>query len=189
MPKLNQPYYNLHQIITGKITNNDGFVLQNGEIYIGPYHIIPGNRYFSGFRPEPASVELFEKRLNPTQDILRYNQITGNEINRYSPPILYSPNPTMDDYKRGMIQRFFVQKRNSPLNTILEIDYNQFNSINTENNPGINGVIYNKVLLEWKISKLPIQDVSYLNGIEIQKNLPKFPHLNLYLTNTLEFYK
>ena len=189
MPRISQPYYNLHQIITGRYSSGNEFVLKNGEIYVGSYHILPTGQRFSGFQPEPSSVELFELRLNPTQDILRYNQITGNEINRYIPPILYSPIPTLDDYKKGKIQRFFVQKRNSPLNTILEIDYNQFNSINTENNPGINGVIYNKVLLEWRISKISTQDASYLNNLEIQKNLPNFPYLNLYLTNTLEFYR
>ncbi len=188
MPQLNQPYYNIHQIDTGKFSSGNEFVLPNGDDYIGAYHIIPGNRYYTGFQPEPSSVELFEKRLNPTQDILKYNQITGNEINKHVPPIIYYPTPNADDYKRGFIQRFFVQKRNSPLNTILEIDYNQFNLINTQNNPGINGVIYNKVLLNWKISKIPIQDAKYLNELEVRKNQPNFPYLNLYLNNLTEFY-
>lgn len=189
MPQISKPYYNLSQIITGKYTSGNEFVLQDGSLYIGSYHIIPGNRYFSGFQPEPSSVEIFEKRLNPTQDILRYNQITGNEINRYLPPILYQPYPTIDDYKVGKIQRFFVQKRNSPMNTILEIDYQQFNSINTENNPGINGVIYNSLLIEWVISKIPINDARYLNELTLQKNTPNFPYIGLFVTNPLEFYR
>ena len=189
MPRISHPYYNLSQIITGKYSGSDEFVLKDGSIYIGPYHILPGNRYFTGFQPEDNSFEIFEKRLNPTQDILRYNQITGNEINRYNPPISFQPNPNSDDYKRGKIQRFFVQKRNSQLNTILEIDYQQYNSINTQNNPGINGVTWNSVLIDWIISKIPSNDALTLNQLQVQKNLPNFPYLNTILTNYLEFYR
>lgn len=189
MSRIQKPHYNLHQIQTGLYSSGGEFTIKDGSEYIGSYHILPTNQKFSGFRPEPTSVELFELRLNPTPDILRYNQITGNEINRYSPPVSFSPFPTADDYKRGKIERFFVQKRNSPLNSIIEIDQPQFASVNTQNNPGINGVIWNKVRLDWIISKIPINDAEYLNGREIQKNLVNFPHLDLILTNTLEFYK
>lgn len=189
MTRIQHPFFNLHQIEKGLYTNGDEFIIKDGSIYIGSYHRLPTQQFFTGFRPEKGSVELFELRLNPTADILRYNQITGNEINRYNPPISFSPFPTADDYKRGKIERFFVQKRNSPLNTIVEIDQVQFASVNNQNNPGINGVIWNKVGLDWIISKIPIQDAEYLNGREIQKNLINFPHLDLILTNTLEFYR
>lgn len=189
MPRIDVPYYNLHQIDGGKYTSGGEFVLKSGEIYIGPYYIIPTGQKFTGFRPESNSVEIFELRLNPTEDILKYNQLTGNEINRYQLPISFSPLPTLDDYKRGRIERFFVQKRNSTLNSILEIDQIQFASINLKNNPGINGVIYNSVRLDWIISKIPINDASYLNERSIQSNLPNFPYLNTFLTNTLEFYR
>lgn len=189
MPRISQPYFNLHQIKTGLYSSGNEFVLKDGSDYVGSYHILPTQQRFSGFQPEPLSVELFEKRLNPTQDILKYNQLSGNEINKYVPPISFSPNPTFDDYSRGKIQRFFVQKRNSPLNTILEIDAQQYNSINTLNNPGINGVIWNKVLIEWTISKVPPKDASYLNSFQIQRNIPNFPYLSTALINPLEFYR
>ena len=189
MPRIKQPFYNLHQLTLGKYTEGGEFVLKNGELYVGSYHILPSGQMFSGFRPEKGSVELFELRLNPTPDILRYNQITGKEINRYSTPSSFSPNPTLDDYNRGKIERFFIQKRNSALNSIMEIDSIQYNQINVKNNPGINGIIYNKVKLEWIISKLPVDDASYLNGLTISKNTPNFPYLETFLTNTLEFYR
>jgi hypothetical protein len=189
MPRISQPYFNLHQIVTGKYTSGNEFVLRNGEDYVGLFHILPTGQRFSGSQPEPLSVELFEKRFTPTLDILRYNQITESEINRYIPPILFYPQVTDEDYKRGKIQRFFVQKRNSPLNTIMEIDGQQYNSINNENNPGINGVIWNKLLLEWRISKIEPKDASYLNELEVQKSIPKFPYIQTYLTNFLEFYR
>lgn len=189
MPRIQNPHFNLHQITVGQYTAGNEFILKSGEIYIGGYHILPTGQRFTGFRPEKSSVEIFEKRLNPTEDILKYNQINDTEINRYEPPISYYPNPTMDDYKRGIISRFFVQRRNSTLNSILEIDSQQYNQINIQNNPGINGIIWNKVKLEWRISKLPLQDVKYLNEWEIRKNIINFPHLDSYLTNTTEFYR
>ena len=189
MSRLKTPFYNLHQLILGQFTTGNEFVLASGEIYIGSYHKLPSGQKFTGFRPEKGSVELFELKLNPTPDILRYNQITGNEINRYNPPVSFSPIPTADDYKRNKIERFFVQKRNSPMNTIMEIDQFQHQTINVKNNPGINGVIYNSVRIDWIISKIPATDAEYLNNWEIQKNLVNFPYLNLILTDNLEFYK
>ena len=184
-----RPYYNLHQLTLGKYTNGDEFVLESGEIYIGPYYLIPTGQKFTGFRPEPNSQELFELRLNPTQDILKYNQLTGNSINKYVSPITITPLPSLDDYNKGKIQRFFLQKRNSPENTIVEIDSQQFNSVNTLNNPGINGVIWNKIKLEWWISKIPKNDAYYLNQLELQKNEPNFPGIEIFINNPLEFYQ
>lgn len=189
MPRISRPHYNLHQIITGKFTSGDEFVYQNGEIYIGSYHILPTGQFFTGPRPEPYSIEIFEKRLNPTNDIITYNEITGNAVNKYVTPTSIQPQLTLDDYKRGKIQRFFVQKRNSPDNTIIEIDSTQYNSINTINNPGINGVTWNKLLIEWRISKIPKEDVYYLNLLQIQQSERNFPGIGRFLVNPLEFYR
>lgn len=189
MPRIQRPYYNLHQLTLGQYTDGNEFILADGSIYVGSYYILPTGQRFTGFRPETTSVELFELKLNPTEDILKYNQLTGSEINRYVMPISYQPIPNNDDYKRSYIERFFVQKRNSPLNSILEIDGQQFNSINTLNRPGINGVLWNKLKLEWKISMLPKEDIYYLNQRQIEKNLLNFPGLNTFITNPMEFYR
>lgn len=189
MSRIQQPYYNLHQITKGLYTEGSEFVLATGEEYIGGYHELPTGQRFSDFRPTEKSVELFEKKLNPTQDILRYNQITGNKINRYMPPISYQPIPTVDEYNKGNFNRFFVQKRNSPLNTIEEIDYLQFNKVNTLNNPGINGVLWNRLQINWKISKIPKEDAHYLNQYALQISTQKFPGIGIFLPNPLEFYK
>lgn len=189
MPRIQRPFYNLHQITTGQYTAGKEFVISTGEIYIGPYHILPNGQRFTGFQPEDRSIELFELRLNPTEDILRYNRITGNEINRYLAPNPYYPNPASIEYNRGMIERFFVQKRSSPINTIMEIDSLQFNGINTQHNIGINGVIWNKLRIEWKISKIPINDAGYLNSLSIQRSEPSFKGISAYLIDPLEFYR
>lgn len=186
MPRIQQPHYNLHQIRTGQYSSGDEFVLVDGSIYIGPYHVLPNGQRFTEFQPTDKSVELFELRLNPTQDILRYNQITGNEVNRFSAPNPYYPIPSLDDYRRGWIERFFIQKRTSPVNTIMEIDSGQYNKINSPE--GINGTLWNKLRLEWKISKMPVEDARYLNALSCQRNEPNFSGISSFL-NPLEFYR
>ena len=183
------PYYNLHQIITGQYTEGNEFVYGDGTDYIGMYYVIPTGQRFSGPRPERDSKELFVKRINQTNDSLIYNKI--NEINSpsYSSPVLIEPIPTQNDYNRGFMQRFFVQKRNSPVNTIIEIDSEQYNKINTTNKPGINGVIWNKLRFDWKISKIPQADAEYINRLTLIKAEIAFPYIGRYITNVSEFYR
>lgn len=184
-----RPYFNLHQVITGQYTSGGEYVFADGTDYIGPFHILPTNQLFTGTRPESKSKEIFEKRLDTTPDILRYNVNTGNSSPRYETPVAITRVPTSEEYKIGEMERYFVQKRNSPLNTIIEIDGVQFNKINTRNNPGINGIIWKELLLIWKIGKLPMEDVSSWNLRLINEKNNDFPGLKNFLSNSLEFYK
>lgn len=189
MPRIKQPYYNIHQILTGQYTGGSEFVLDTGELYTGGYHVLPNGQIFTEFRPNSKSMELFEKRLDITQDVLRYNQISGKTVNKYLPPIAYQPNPTYEEYGLGKFNRFFVQKRNSPYNSIIEIDATQYNQVNTLNNPGINGVLWNRLQIVWRISKIPINDADYLNRLELQKASILFNGIGDFIKNTLEFYR
>lgn len=183
------PYYNLHQISTGIYTAGNEFVLKDGSDYVGLYYIIPTGQRFTGARPEPKSQELFVKRLNQDSDVRLYNNINEVSYPKYINPVLIAPFPTADDYERGFMERFFVQKRNSPLNTIIEIDAEQFNKINVGNKPGINGIIWNKLRINWKISKIPQQDAQTLNQLTIVRSENDFPYISKYLTNLLEYYR
>lgn len=187
--RIQQPYYNPHQIDGGKYTSGFEYASSDGTPYSGPYHKLPNGQLFTGFRPEPTSVELFDIRFKTSDDVIRYNGIKQADVSRYITPYPYYPSPTLDDYKRGSFQRFFIQKRTSPINTIMEIDYGQFNGINTINNPGINGVIYNQLLVDWKISKIPNSDAAYINGMTIQTAEVSFPGISAYISNLLEFFR
>lgn len=189
MPRISKPYYNIHQIKTGQYTSGNEFVFLDGTDYVGSYHVLPNGQRFTGFQPESTSMELIVKRIESTPDLLRYNQINDLSVSQYLPPISFQPNPSTEDYRLGKIQRFFIQKRNSPLNTIMEISAEQFNSINTQNNPGINGIIYNSTGFEWIISKIPIQDAQYLNQRTLAKYEILFPYIGKFIVNPLEFYK
>lgn len=189
MPRIQKPYFALHQILRGQYSDGNEFILGDGSIYVGSFHVLPTGQRFSGFQPESTSQELFELRLNPTADILKYNQLTGNSTNKSVTPVSFQPNPTLEDYKNGRIERFLIQKRNNPLFTIMEIDVQQYNSVNTQNNPGINGIIWNKVKLDWTISKIPKDDAYYLNQRQLISKTETFTGIGTFLTNPLEFYK
>lgn len=189
MPRIQKPYFNLHQLVTGNYTAGNQFVLADGTDYIGEYYIIPTGQKFTGSRQTDDSQELFVKRFTITEDSIKYNKIRDLDASQYLNPILYYPIPNLDDYQKGKIQRFFVQKRNNPYNTILEIDSQQYNSVNTRNNPGINGVIWNKLLIEWKIGKLPVNDAHYYNQTILQRSEAIFPGIGIYVTNPLEFWR
>jgi hypothetical protein len=186
---VSRPYFGLHQIITGLYTNGGEFILADGRDYVGPFHILPTGQRFSDFRPKPGSVELFERRIEATDDSLLYNSLTGRGAGKHVNPVTHNPQPTPQQYRTGKMERFFVQKRNSPLNTIVEINAEQYNQINKENRPGINGVLWNKIMILWRISTIPAEDAAVLNRRTLQETEDKFPGIGLYLSDILEFYK
>lgn len=189
MPQINQPYYALHQISKGLYTEGNEYVFEDGSEYVGLYHITPNGQRFSGPRPERTTKQLFIKRLTQTGDNLVYNKLSESQFPKYVSPVLITPLPTNEDYNRNYIQRCFVQKRNNPLNTIIEVDSQQYNSVNTTNKPGINGVIWNRCLVKWIISKIPQADAKYINESTLIRTSVKFPHLGQYVKNSLEYYR
>lgn len=186
---VSRPYYNLHQILLGQYSNGNEYVFDDGTDYVGPFHVLPNGQKFTGPRPELRSVQIFEKRNDIDENVLRYNLNTGNRSSRYETPVSISRRPDSNEFSVGKMERYFVQKRTNPYNTIIEIDSIQFNKINTKNNPGINGNIWNALLLIWIISKIPSNDAYILNRMEVQRNQETFPGIEKYLIDYLEFYQ
>ena len=184
-----RPYFNLHQILTGLYTPGEEFIIGDGTDYIGQYHALPTGQYFSGPRPEDTSVEILRKKISVTDDALIYRNTKKQKEPQSEVPISIEPRPTDDDYNSGNMVRYFVQKRNSPLNTIVEIDSVQFNKINTVGNPGINGNLWAKLRIEWKISKLPSAAARNRNMNTLIIANQVFPGISSFLKNTLEFYR
>lgn len=185
---INQPYYAQHQILTGQYTPGEELVLANGSNYVGGYHILPNGHYFTGFNPSEKSVELFEKRNDWSADVTTYNRIKQIVTMNYVQPTPYLSIPTLDDYNDGYLYRYFVQKRNNPLVTIMEIDVNQFNAINTKNQPGLNGTIWNSAVIKWKLTGSNILEFN-LRELEQAEILYKFRGLRAILTNLKEYSK
>ncbi len=189
MGGLTRSYYGLHRILLGQYTAGGEYLLEDGTEYEGAYHVLPSGELFTESRPQPDSKQLFEKIIGVHPSVIKYNALRGSLAGKYISPHPIQPAPDEDDYEIGYIIRYFVQKRNNPFGTIMEIDVDQYSGINRRNNPGINGVLYNHALLEWRISKLPTADIIKLNRTNVIKASIKFPYLGTFLTNMLEFYK
>lgn len=183
------PYYGDHQIVAGQYTAGNEYVLDNGDDYVGAYHVLPNGQLFTGSNRSTRSRQLFEKRIDLSEDVKIYNRINKLDVGRYVSPVIYLPRPTKSDYRAGKFQRYFVQKRNSPQYTTLEIDAEQYNTINVKNRPGINGMLWIRGSLTWYISLLPPDQIVTLNDIQIDNLSKILIGIRKNLSNNLEFYR
>jgi hypothetical protein len=183
-----EPFYPLHSIETGKYTPGGEYVVANKPHidYIGLYHVLPNDQLWTGSTPTLNSEKLVPKRLDASDDVKRYDSIKQRDQSNYISPISYYPQPTFEEYRVGKIFRYFVQKRNNPYTTIQEIDAPQYISINRSNFTGIDGFVWNYVELEWVLNF----NMAYeINKRVVSEASIKFPGLEKYLVNYLEFTK
>lgn len=184
-----EPYYPLSKIKTGLYTKGGEFIsyFENEKDYIGLYHELPNGEYWTEDIPIPnKSYRLIKKRFELSKDVILYNSIREREQSNYVQPIAYYPIVTDADYERGVISRFFVQKRSSPNNTIIEIDAPQQNSINRSNQIGISYLVWNNCAVNWHING---QYAEQINRNSVDRAEINFPGIKNYLRNLLEFWK
>lgn len=181
---IQKPYFAEHQIITSQYTDGTEYILEDGTEYIGLYHILPTGQRFTEVTQTDKSVILLPKRLELSESARTYNKNTSFKTFNYILPEPYFPLVTLRNYQEGSFQRYFIQKRNNPIGTVMEIDADQFLSINTINQVGINGNIYNKCELTWRVNG---PDVEKWNKYSVSLAERNFPFLKTYLTNYLEF--
>jgi hypothetical protein len=123
-----------------------------------------------------------------------YNKLTQNKLFRLRTNIeTHIPNPTAEEYKRGWVTRYFIQKTNDKTSPIFEVNSHQFSK-------SLSNDLYTTVSIRWRITgpKETIYDsvgnvkeksVSESNRIAIQLVYDRIPNLKLYLPNLLQFYK
>jgi len=124
----------------------------------------------------------------------RYNQIKPSSFRTKERTIsAFIPNPTEADYKKGFLNRYFVQKRNdkgAPIYEVTSYDYAKI----TKNS------FYGGVIMKWRITgplrpvyddKSNVKDKGVLesNRISISLHKEKIPNLKLYLSNLKQFWK
>lgn len=115
-------------------------------------------------------------------DIDRYKDIVNlqsefNQINITA----FIPSPIDEDYKRGYITRYFIQKANDKNAVIYEIRKKTISKFSS--NP-----FYIVTSLDWRIKGEPI-DVKKSNSESIRIASQTIPKIQLYLPNLLQFHK
>lgn len=184
-----RPEYPRHLIAVGKYAKLGEFTYTDGVDYEGLYHVLPNGEAYSGDIPSDYSKKLFIKSYGISESVLKYNRNKGIEISKFIDPEYYYPIVMLEDRLAGKIYRYFVQKRSNPVNTITEIDYTQYSSINYTNFPGINSTIWNSLVVEWIIGS-DISDIALQsNRNSVLRAEKTFKGISQYLTNYLEFYQ
>jgi len=184
-----EPKYPLGKILTGQYTVGNEYVeyLNQGRDYIGLYHVLPNNEAWSETVPTPGTSKLLIiKKYNFSDDVRTYNDNSNSHQNNYKSPAIYFPILTAEDYRRGKFLRYFVQKRNNPMNTIIEISPDDYYSVNSNNKMGINGVIWNAVQIEWHINSTLAEN---MNRQAVEFTSAEFVGMNRYIKNFKEFVK
>lgn len=122
--------------------------------------------------------------ITPSQ----YIKIGGIDMSYETYPEYFKPFPTSNDYSKGYIYRYFVQKINDL--TITEVNKDKYNDIYTQ--------YFNKIVIQWVISGP--KNNEYSNKILTRKGVQeqntktlvdtekKIKGIKTYLNNPLEFW-
>ena len=126
-------------------------------------------------------------------EIKKYNSIRN--VNLVYPKKITSfiPNPSDDDYIRGYIIRYFIQKTNDVESPIYEVSSKQYSKYT-------HSYTFKGVSLRWRIkgpldtvfnnqNEITDKGVRESNRISILLVSDKIKNLKLYLPNLLQFYK
>ena len=118
----------------------------------------------------------------------QYQNIGGIDMSYETYPNYYKPFPSLKDYSKGYINRYFVQKINDL--TITEVNKEKYNSISKN--------YFNKLVIQWIISgpknnqyKNKILDRKGVQEQNIQtlvENEKSMKGIKNYLNNPLEFW-
>jgi hypothetical protein len=122
----------------------------------------------------------------------QYKKLKNSIKIKNSMPKANYPKPSDEDYIRGIINRYFIQRRDTPGSVIVEIDSQKFNEYTSS-------VYYKVASLKWRISGnledtytnqgALIPSVIRSNQMSIKEAEKELPELNLYLVNSKQFYR
>tara|TARA_R110000851_G_C12943474_1_gene552492 strand:- start:59 stop:874 length:816 start_codon:yes stop_codon:yes gene_type:complete len=160
-------YYKKSQRHFGQFTHGKEWMHPNNEEYKGPYHFY-GNKeiVFTGASKTVRSTVIipYVDFTKSPQNFL-YDKITKISLGEYISPIPKKPTPTTEDIATGYIIRYFVKRSNEVTSPIIEVDQKQYTKCKPKTGRHINGALYKKVSLRWKLSG-PKKDINDLKGVE-----------------------
>lgn len=188
-------FYPKNKIKTGFYTSGDEYkTLLTGKVYRGYYFTTFDNKIFTGKVPSIQSQELVKVTSTPTKASHIQNSMydlakkspKASEVS-YKP---YLPDPQIEDYTRGYIDRYFIKRINGDADTIVELSISDYNSL-------INNDLYQNITIRWKISgpkddilvnpDMPIYGIESTNRRTLEKASLQMPAIVRYLKNLTQF--
>lgn len=168
------PYYPKSRIIENLQANQGEFSLPDGKEYVGPYYTTFDGKTFTGANP----YTLNSRPLLPTNlETTLKGSIESNSplYNRLNPlnlslidPTPFTPTPTVEDYGKGKITRYFARQRNGREFKIMEISKETFNALNNRSK-GLNTSLWRTTSIFWQISGP--ERTQIVNGIRTQSGI------------------
>ena len=186
-------YYPTSEITTDLYTPGKQWMTANNVEYIGAYHkYLTGEVYTKAhWQPDRSAILIpYIDQTIPNKNISYIKLKPEIQLARIS-PTPYNVAVTVTDYKRRILQRFFIKKRND--NAIIEIDKQQFDAWKSDQ---IDKKLYVAIEIAWHIAGpandvttgIPVLGVATLNKKQIQLAANTIPEIATYLTNPLQFY-
>ena len=122
-----------------------------------------------------------------------YNKIKTTVLSHPKRINTFVPNPNDDDYTKGYLTRFFIQKTNDVESPIYEVTSSNFRKYS--NNQSFKGIS-----LRWRIrgpldmvfndrNEVTDKGVRQSNKISVDIASKKIKNIKLYLPSALQFYK
>lgn len=167
-------------------TKGGEFYTLEGNPYKGLYYIERNtNTAYTYIENTKNRKVLVPNYVFNTETYRLRNQIKGG----HASPTPFLPTPSTYDYSIGFIERYFIQKRTSPIKSIMEINSDEFNNISANpSNNNISSYIYNAVGISWYISG-NIDYVTNYNKKQVMEGEKNFRGLASYIGNYSQFYK
>ena len=137
----------------------------NAQPYIGYYNVnVQGS--FTDKVYTDKSLKLYPLEFVLNEQGQRYQQLADDRgvvtDQEFNDPMYFRPSTTRDDFKRGFIDRYFIQQRNDIRGRVIEVGKPQFDLL-SDQAAGLNPNYYKSVQLRWKLTG-PREDV-LKNGI------------------------
>lgn len=186
-------YYPTSEITINLYTSGKQWMTIDTVEYIGSYHRYLTGEVYTKSQWEPGtSISLIPYIDNTVsnKNLPYINLKPDIQLARISPKA-HNVIVTVDDVKLGVLQRFFLKKRND--NTIIEINKQQYDAWKSDE---LDKKLHVAIEIAWFITG-PINDtvtdtriagVSTLNQQRIQLAAKTIPEITLYLTDPLQFY-
>lgn len=170
-----------------KYTKGKEFMLENGEEYIGEYHVVEGGGAFVGPAPKTTVRPIRLRSYYTVHDQFIYDRLHKFQVpvklNSQPQPYIYIPNESEGVYVNGYDYRYFVQKRNSDTFAI-EINSVQYERIGKT--AGIDGGLYAAAAIRWRLTGT-LEFIERTNKTNVNVASAELPALPFSITSYTQF--
>ena len=160
--------------------------------YKGPYHRFSDGVVMTGGSPSKRSRYLMPYKDQTDASAVAtqlYRNITTVKVDKFIAPKFHYPRVRQKDLSNGYITRYFVQKKNNKTSaTIMEINGDQYGKVANKNKQAINGKMYDKFELRWKIVG-DEEEIKKTNTLTLNRIEEHNRGIKQYLGDLTEFSK